>query len=366
MNKNLDVKVLVLEGNAQEIGQAHGQKLKSVIQNGVDRWKKDLHKLTGIEPKNYIDQFIEDTNMIAAAKKWTANLLEEIEGISQGAEIDFNTVFAWQCVDEEWWYRVFEKKLGFEALGLKKCSGLGCFKEKGSPPLLAQNLELPNYYDGLQTLLHIKHSKSRLESLVFTPAGVIGMNGLNNQPLGVCVNTLLELINSKDGLPVAFVVRGILEQPTLDNAVRFLREVRHASGQNYILGDAEKIVDFECSANKVSQYLPRKGTFRICHTNHVLANDDRRPLADEVVKKSTTRARFDSVKSQLNDPLRKITVDIIKSILSSHEAPVCVHKTQDPGTLCTFGSMIMSLSKSPILHLASGPPCSTEWRRYKF
>jgi predicted choloylglycine hydrolase len=103
-----------------------------------------------------------------------------------------------------------------------------------------------------------------------------------NQPLGLCANTLLELAGSKDGLPVAFVVRGILKQPNLDKATDFIKKVKHASGQNYILGDAEKIVDLECSANKVSRYVPPEGDRRTCHANHALANDEKRRSAEEI------------------------------------------------------------------------------------
>lgn len=366
MTKTFEVKVLTLEGNAEEIGKTHGCKLKLTIQKGINTWKRDLQKLTGIKPADYVNQFIEDTNLVTAARRWTPTLLREVEGISQGTEIDFNTILAWQCVDEEWWYRAYEKRLGVKALWLKKCSGLGYFNGKTSPPMLAQNLELPNYYDGLQTLLYIKQQKSSPELLVFTTAGIIGINGLNNQPLGLCVNTLLELASSKDGLPVAFVVRGILEQQTLDKAIEFIRKVRHASGQNYILGDAERIIDFECSANKVSQYVPPEGGHAICHANHAFTNDDRRPLAQEIIEKSTTRARFDSLKRQMKDASKRISVADIKSILSSHEAPICVHKTQECGALFTFGSLIIALSKPPRLYLSPQPPCTNGWKQYEF
>jgi isopenicillin-N N-acyltransferase-like protein len=368
MSKTPKVKVLALEGSAEEIGQAHGRELRPIIQKGINRWKHALQKMTGVNPADYIHRFIEDTNLVAAAKKWTPRLQTEVEGIGQGADVDFDAIFAWQCIDEEWWYRFFEKRHGIEALGLKKCSGLGCFDGKASIPLLAQNLDLPNYYDGLQTLLHIKHPRSPLELIVFTAAGMIGLNGLNNQPLGLCVNTLLELASSKDGLPVAFVTRGILEQPTLDKAIDFIKKVKHASGQNYILGDAQKIVDFECSANKVSQYVPTEGDRRICHANHAFANDEKRQSPEKIINwfAPTTRARFDSIERQLKDTSKRISVEDIKSILSSHEAPICVHKTKDCGEPFTFGSLVISLSKSPTLYLTSEPPCANEWKQYKF
>lgn len=365
MKRSSDIKLVVLEGDPRKRGQIHGKTLKSMILKGIELWKHNLQKFTGVNTDKYIDQFVKETNLLAAVKKWTLHLLEEVSGIGEGAGVDFNTIFSWQCLDEEWWYRVFEKKQGIDALGLGNCSALGCFEKGDGPPLLAQNLDLPNYYDGLQVLLHIKHSDLFLESFVFTTAGIIGWNGLNNQSLGLCVNTLLDLNCSPDGLPVAFVVRGILEQLTLKDVIEFVHKIKHASGQNYIIGDTEKIVDFECSANKVCTYIPYEGARRIYHTNHAIVNDDKRLPANEVARKSTTRARFNFLRKQLKDSSKSITVEVIKSILSSHEGSICIHNAHQPGRLHTFGSLIMSLSTPSELHLAPGPPCSNEWRLYK-
>jgi len=361
MKATSDIKVLDLTGTPWEQGKIHGRTLKSMILKAIEVWKDNLQKFTGMNPGKYIERFMEETSLVAAAEKWTPHLLEEMKGIADGTEVDFNTIFAWQCADEEWWYRK-----PFEKPRVERCSALGCFKEGNDPTLIAQNMDTPNFYDCFQILLRIKHQASSLESFVFTVAGVIGLNGMNNRPLSICCNTLLDLNHSADGLPVAFIVRSVLEQPTLEKAVEFIQKIKHASGQNYMMGDAEKIVDFECSANKVCQYVPYEGSHRIYHTNHALVNDDNVPLSGDSTRKSTTRARFSFLEGELRNPLKGITVETTKSILSSHEGPVCVHNTHQPGGGCTLGSLIMLLSTSPELHLAPGPPCSKEYKTFKF
>ena len=57
---------------------------------------------------------------------------------------------------------------------------------------------------------------------MLTHAGLIGLNGLNSAAIGVCCNTLKQLANCRDGLPVACVVRGVLRQETAAAAVDFL------------------------------------------------------------------------------------------------------------------------------------------------
>ncbi|MFY9343346.1 MAG: hypothetical protein WAT39_12695 [Planctomycetota bacterium] len=96
---------------------------------------------------------------------------------------------------------------------------------------------------------------------------------------GACtvVNTLLQLRPCRDGLPVAFVVRGLLAQPDQAAALAFLQRSKHASGRNYTVGGPDTAPGFECSAGKVVQYVPYPGAKFTWHTNHPLVNDDFAP-----------------------------------------------------------------------------------------
>ena len=77
---------------------------------------------------------------------------------------------------------------------------------------------------------HIKHPNSTVESLILTFAGMIALCGVNNQPVGICCNSLVaDLKRSINGLPVAFIVRAVLEQPTLDDAIDFIKSIKHSN-----------------------------------------------------------------------------------------------------------------------------------------
>ncbi len=377
MRMPADIRVVVLDGTPWERGRIHGEALRPMIVEGINRWKNDLQKLVGMDADEYVEQFIEETDFLSAIKKWTPDLLEEVRGIGEGAGIDLNAILAWQLLDEQWWYSL-EKGVTRTAAGGEECSALGVFHEGGSPPLLAQNMDLPDHCDGLQVLLHIKHPGSDLQLFVFTIAGLIALNGMNNQAIGICCNTLMQLAHAPDGLPVAFTIRGVLGQSTLANAVKFVHEIKHASGQNYLIGGPEGIVDLECSAHRVCQFVPRTGATRVYHTNHPIVNDDTGIYEDLLERIPTpmqklvdeappaTQARFAFLESKLRDPSKRITVETIKSILSSHEVPVCLDNKDQGGGYLTFGCLIMVLSNRPELHLAPGRPCSTEFKTFDF
>src|SRR6187402_3588374 len=93
--------------------------------------------------------------------------------------------------------------------------------------------------------------------------------------IGLCLNTLMELQASEDGLPVAFIIRGVLARRNGEDAMQFFKAVKHASGQNYIIGIADSVYNFEASSNDIVRFFPKPGASTVVyHTNHALANHD--------------------------------------------------------------------------------------------
>ncbi len=256
---------------------------------------------------------------------------------------------------------------------------IGASREGNNPAIVAQNADMGYFVDGRQVLLHIKHADSSLEELIMTLPGVMGVYGMNNYSIGVCLNAVTARLNaSSDGLGTIFISRGLLYQKTLDDAIRFITEVKHASGEAYTFGDKERVVCYEGSANKVVQFIPYPGARRVYHTNHPLVNDDLwlsvnnlemvAPELRDFVKKNqaNTETRFKTLEKYLRDPTKPVTVDTVKKILCSHDSPnypVCRH--DERGNITTF-SMIMVLKDSPELLLAPGPPCKLEYQKYTF
>jgi len=373
-----NIQVITLTGTPRQRGQIHGETLRTKIQDIISVWKDLLSKQYKIDPDKYIEEFVENTHFKSAIEKWTPGLLEEVKGIAESANIDYKTFFAYQLGDEEWWFGR-NRRYGIKLPERKNCSALGVFGQEDLPVMMAQNMDLPGYTDGHQVLLHIKHENSGVESFVFTFSGYISTTGMNNHGIGICCNTLLQLDQRADGLPVAYIVRGVLEQKTYADAVKFIHAVKHASGQNYTIGGPEEAASFECSANKVSRFIPYKGAKRVYHTNHPLVNDDQ-GIYTELLNKFSSNAgrrsgpsnseiRLKALEKRIKDPAKRITIDTIKETLSSHDDPrnpVCNDRREGGGGL-TAGCPVMVLSPDdPVLHIAPGPPCSTPFTTLKF
>jgi isopenicillin-N N-acyltransferase-like protein len=354
--------VVELEGAPYQRGLKHGRELRDTIRSAVAVWKEDLRRTYETDPDVFVREFLARTNYVPAIEKWTPELLEEVRGISEGSGTDFPTMLTYQLVDEYW-------VNGSDVLR-EHCSGLGIAATASHPAIVAQNMDLEGFRDGLQTLLHIK-DPSGLEAYVLTMPGLIGVNGMNNKGVGVTANTLAQLAHNRDGLPVAFVVRGALQSSTFGEIETFLKGVRHASGQNYTVGASGRVAYFEASARGVVE-VSSSGGF-IYHTNHPLANDDYSEEGSKEMHQppfsDSTRTRYEALKRHLAADPGESVVDLIKETLRSRDSdvnPVC-RGLKDRSSTFTYGSTIMVLSgHQPYLLAAPGPPDQYEYTTFRF
>ncbi|MBV8137281.1 MAG: peptidase C45, partial [Deltaproteobacteria bacterium] len=239
---------LRLSGPPRAQGRQHGEALRKSISEVRQRWRESLTQRFGVHPDSFIESFLAQTRFVAAMRKWTPALLEEIEGIAEGSGRPLAETLAFQFMDEEWWFGARHcAKASAEA---NHCSIVASRGREGQAPILAQNMDLRAYLDGGQAVISTAINDGP-RATVMTICGMVGLCGANQAGVGVAVNTLWQLPSAADGLPVACVMRGILEQPNLAAAVQWICQPRHASGQHYLIGDPGGFASFEASATKV-------------------------------------------------------------------------------------------------------------------
>ncbi|MEI9994389.1 MAG: C45 family peptidase [Rhizomicrobium sp.] len=366
--------VIELSGTPRERGRIHGAAMREHIRALIAAHEQFLREYFGADPDEYLGSFRAYGAFEQALARWTPDLLEEVRGIAEGADLPFETMLQYQLIDEEWAYGFYHRR---PVVLRQKCSAFGMLPQDGQPGYAGQNMDVPRYIDGHQVLLRIADAQTGAASYVFTYAGLIGLAGMSDVPLGITCNTLNQLRASNDGLPVAFIVRHVLACRSPQEALGFLRTVPHASGQNYILSSRDSVHCLECSAGKVVEFFGNGAGRRVCHTNHALANDDEQDFQalmaalppDEQVHFSNSRQRYASISTRLGDLRRFVDLAAVKTALSAHddpENPVSRTYLDTHGSYIGFtaGSLIYDYGEPPRLHLASGPPCSTEYRTF--
>lgn len=367
-----NVTVIELNGNGYQRGLEHGKLLKTEIAEVYKKWKDDIAKDSGQDADSIIHKFYRSTNFEPAIKKWTPEIYDEVKGIAESSGQSFKDVYCFQLVDEFWVY--------LDELSNKEnhhCSGIGVGATKNSPAYIAQNLDIESFRNGYQVLLHVAANKAEPEQYILSCAGLIALNGVNSKSIGLTLNTLMQLKASTDGLPVSYIIRGVLAKNDAQSAISFLKTIKHASGQNYILGAVDKVYDFEASANKVERYIPdASNPSLVYHTNHPIKNNDVKPWYAENLKKvlsgenkdNNSLVRFLAVQSRMNTNATSQTADRIKATLRSkdnEESPIC--KTYDETKSgFTFSSVLFTLGKKPSIQLTNGSPDQSEYVLHSF
>jgi isopenicillin-N N-acyltransferase like protein len=251
--------VIDLPAPPRERGEAHGEQLRAAIHDAVSRWKDSIGASEGVSPDAWVADFLAGTNFLPAIERHAPSLLEEVRGLAAGAELSIDDALAFQLVDEQWCWAT---RRGAEH---EHCSTLGL---AGPPAIVAQNLDLPEWWEGLQTVLRIPPWQQEPGVVIVTAAGFIVMNGMNDAGVAVGVNALPDVPSAVTGLPVAFVIRAALARRTAREAAAFIDSVAHASGQNYVVGDASGVIGVEADADGATSYDPSEGC--VVHTNHAV------------------------------------------------------------------------------------------------
>lgn len=354
------VPVVELRGTPRAMGRAHGEALRRQIADKIGRWHEAIALAYGQAPAPFLARFLGETDFRQAIARWTPALAEEIAGLAEGAGLDETTAYALQLMDEEWWFG--------KSAGPGHCSSLGIHPGGEPATLMGQTMDLPHWHEGAQALLRLT-DESGVETLVFTSAGMVGLMGLSGSGLGLCVNTLLQLSRSREGLPVTCVVRGLLASGDHDRALRFLKGVGHASGQNYLVGDRRLVTSVECSAGGAVPVPSRGPDQRVWHTNHPLASGDRL-RGPEAEDGDNSLGRYAALTRCLGGPVTAaVSAETLRQALATRDdpaAPVSNEVAADAGPLAfaTFGAVVYEIGEALTLHLAGGPPSRESWRRF--
>jgi isopenicillin-N N-acyltransferase-like protein len=122
----------------------------------------------------------------------------------------------------------------------------------------------PNVKETL-ILLVIKQ-EPRPTVVLLDEAGMIGRMGLNSAGIGMATNTLISE-QRQLGVPYNMILRGILNQETMADAVAAVVRPARAISANYLIGHADgQVLDLEASPVHVDRLAPQDGI--LTHGNH--------------------------------------------------------------------------------------------------
>ena len=341
------------QGTNYDIGMTIGEKLKKQITILLHNIQQDYEKQT----KKSFGTFISAAQkFLPHCKQAYPEYVAEIEGMSAGAGIDFQTMFALSCTEELNW--TAPNKL------FEKCSTLIARVE--GDVVLTHNEDYIMYPS--QPLYVINARQKRKPS--FLSIGYVGSlagssAGINSKGIAMAGNSITAR-DCKIGVIKNFVCRAILDQENIKLATKTISETERAVGGNYTLVSQRQQRFIETTAN-TKKILPIK-TLPAYHTNHCLSKE-LRTLTNK--PSCSSRQRYNRLKRILRRAgTQELTIEELKQILSNHAdypSSICRHEYEaderGEGMFTTLASIIIN-TNTKTLHVAQGNPCIAKYKEY--
>ncbi len=335
-------------------GQAYGEAVRERIEKILAVYREIFQRITGETWEETIDR---GAPFMLEAKAFAPDLVEEIQGIAEGANRAFEDIFLLNARSEI----LFNPQVLAQ-----ECTTIAALPEvtKDGDTLLAQNWDWYNEVTNCQVILKIDQREGKPALVTFTEAGQLAKIGMNAAGIGLVVNNLTS-DQPRTGVPWIFLTRRILESSHLAQALGYVLNTRRAHSINFLIGYADgEAVNLETSPVEEHVLWPENG---FCvHTNHYLKPGknfrDLKPLRDPYL---STYLRCRRAQKGMAELKGEIDVQGIQNILKDHmDKPfsICTHR--NPGVeplrqIVTCLSIVMDLSRRQI-HYTPGNPCRGE------
>lgn len=329
-----------LHGSRSAIGLAHGHCHGERIRRSIHVYDRLFQDFVGLD---WAAARTEARRFLPAIERHFPAILDELEGIARGAELDIDDLLALNCRSE---------------ISLTRASG-GCsafaLHNDGSQ-WLAQNWDWrADQFDNVVALHIAGDDAPPLVSI--GEAGMVAKIGMNAHGIGVCLNAIRSR-TCGDGLPIHFALRKILESRDVAAARQVVEHDRVASPAHILIASANgQACGLEAHPGVPGEIPARNG--RVTHTNHLYAETLTAHLEDFPRPDSHTRLqRLDSL---LDQPLSASHETLFDLLSDHHGAPMAIcrhtnHAQPEAERMETLFSVVMNLGERR-LYLRHGYPC---------
>ncbi|MDR0620259.1 MAG: C45 family peptidase [Deltaproteobacteria bacterium] len=347
-----------LSGRGLALGQAHGETFRDKIKAFTETFV-DLN-LSNI-PAKVTKADLVDLCMINVPflTRYAPELFEEMAGIAAGANVALPDIVLLNCFLELndlraplITHRVFSQRdWGCTTFNLKPRA------TSEGKAYVGQTYDMERYFADYNVVLKITYP-DRSVRLVYTLAGVLGLNGINDSGLAVVINKLVPT-DSRAGVIYPFLVRQALDQKRVGDALSALAFAPRASGTCFQLSSADGLAFcLETTASKHALIDFRHGQ---AHANHYLA-PELKPYEADWLTQGGSYVRQQVAQESLDDFQGRITLDHLKTLCQDHKNrpfSVCAHQFEDDDehkAMATISAVILEPSLG-VMHYADCHPC---------
>ncbi len=342
-------------GTPKEIGLQHGEALRQDIHV---QYSTLLQYYTDYSPSSNERSILGFTaRYLESTQKHAPELIEEIEGIAEGAGLTFEKVFFMNCYDEMAYYNETKDQVNGCTLFL----GTGRATKDGRT-YLGQGWDMDHYFYPVITRLKPSGSNKPPAVILLTHPGIVGGAGINEHGLTLIWSTV-KANDENTGVPVTLLIRKVLAGKNLNDAIHTLLNTPRASGFNYIV--ANQFGGFNIEATGCREEITYI-TAAHAHANHYEDRLLREYQIKPAIRSSNTYIRSGRMKQLLENRFGQIDLDYCKQILCDHAnypLSICRHIVEGESDSVTQAALIF-IPEEKMMLASEGPPCEKGFDHY--
>ncbi|MCG8346305.1 MAG: C45 family autoproteolytic acyltransferase/hydrolase [Chloroflexales bacterium] len=364
--------MITLTGDAQTRGREYGRQTAALVRHSIASYARLFAYRRGVD----WEQIQGETQPYAAAlADFAPDLLAEMQGIAEGADVSTDSIIALNARTEllassdrsvDGPHRGYAAALARNRANAVpehgECTVVAALPAatRSGATLLAQTWDWNGDQRAACVLLRIQ-APGRPALLTLTEAGIVAKIGLNSAGVGVCLNILRSHADGeRPGVPIHVLLRAVLDTPSVAAAQELISKVEAGASSCITLADAEgHAVSLEITPNGVGVLPPQNGL--LAHTNHCVSPNTRAG-ACPLDLKSGSVPRYDRAQALLGAQHGRIDVAALQTVLRDHEAaPLCICRHPDseqapPERTESVTGVVMDLN-AQVMYVAPGLPC---------
>ncbi|RWO24221.1 MAG: acyl-CoA--6-aminopenicillanic acid acyltransferase [Mesorhizobium sp.] len=357
--------VVEIEGAPKARGMAYGEQARGRIGASVALYAGQLDRF-GFGRDDFA-RFSEI--FLPRLRQWAPDLVEEMEGIASGANLDLSSIVLVNARTEI--LQLARREKGISDDEPDGCTGAVILPEatRNGRLIHGQNWDWKAECAETSVVLRIRRTDGP-DLLTFTEAGGLARSGFNAAGIGITANYLESDRDYREiGIPLPFIRRRALEAQHFADAIKVVATTPKSGSNNMILSTAEGFaVDFECAPDEAFAIYPDDDM--IVHANHWQS-----PVALSKLRETGLRDVPDSlyrdrrVRRRLSARHGDVTIDDLKEALFDDFASpfsVCRPRIRKKGgNLSATVAMIVFEPAAGVMQIAPLPAENREFTRYE-
>ncbi len=352
-NRNIQP-VIECSGSDYDIGRQYGEQARDNLRKALALMYKSMKLMPYQAERNAVE---------GASRKYLDNVrtfdpgaLDRVKGMSEGAGIPFEDIFALQCFSE-----LFVNYPGLAGM----CTSFavtGPATKKGIT-ILGQNIDW--HPDSAVDIARIKRTDGvRMLGIFLNGYGGVY---LTSDGMGNSANmTLCPPAAVRDHIPFAFYLYAAMREKSAGDAMGILRRTARGVGYVHVADGMGSISGIESVYDDYAILEPVRGV--LIHANHY-ETDKYKKIDGAYTYIPDSFKRADRLRALIDGAYGSVTPEMMMSFLSDHEGypkSVCTHV--DPGTPPVFASLsvasVVMVPGEGKMFISSGSPCENGYSEY--